>query len=118
MATSTTVLPAELTAAKAGPLPGQERRRSIDPETGRALVILGHAIEYIADEFVHDGGSFTTHRGQIDAIQLLMILNRQIYMACPEVPTFRQWLHSLMHRELKKTANTAEPARELGHTLT
>lgn len=68
MATSTTVLPAAMTAAKASSLP--VKRRRIDPETGRALVILGHAIEYLADELIYEGGSFTKHRGQIDAIQL------------------------------------------------
>jgi len=115
MATPTTVLPAAKTTTKACTSPGQVRRRRIDPETGRALVILGHAIEYLADEFIQEGGSFTTHRGQVDAIQLLMALNRQIYMACPEVPTLRQWLHSLMHQELKQTANTA---KELSHSRT
>jgi len=70
MATSRTVLPAAATAAEAVPLTGQARRR-IDPETGRALIVLGHAIEYLADEFAHEGGSFATHRGQVDAIQLL-----------------------------------------------
>jgi hypothetical protein len=100
MASSTTVLPAAMTTAKAITLPGVERRR-INPESGRALVVLGHAIEYLADEFAHEGGSPTTHRGQIDAIQLLMALNRQIYLSCPKEPTIRQWLHSLFHRESK-----------------
>jgi hypothetical protein len=117
MATSRTVLPAAATAAEAVPLTGQARRR-IDPETGRALIVLGHAIEYLADEFAHEGGSFATHRGQVDAIQLLMALNRQIYMACPEVPTVRQWLRSLLHRELKRSTKAGELAPELSQGRT
>ena len=80
-------------------MPKQVKRRSIDPHAGHALVILGHAIEYLTDEFIYEGGSFDVNRGQIDAIQLLMKVNRQIYMACPEAPTLSQWLGSLFHRK-------------------
>ena len=105
MATQTAVLTAGMAAAKAMPMAGKTKRRSINPATGRALVILGHAIEYLTDEFVHEGGSFTAGRGQIDAIQLLIRLNRQIYMECPEAPTFRQWLGSFLHRERAQSAS-------------
>lgn len=95
MATQMTVHMAGMPAAKA--MAGKIKRRSIDPETGRALVILGHAIEYLADEFIREGGSFTANRGQVDAIQILIALNRQIYMSCPEAPNFRQWLGSFLN---------------------
>ncbi len=76
---------------------GSMRRRRISPEAGRALEILGHAIEYLADEFVHSGGSLSARDGQVEAVQLLMAINRQIYFNCPEVPTLgerlRAWLH-------------------------
>ncbi len=72
------------------------RRRRISPEAGHALEILGHAIEYLTDEFVHAGGSSSTRNGQVDAVQLLMAVNRQIYFSCPEVPSlverWRSWL--------------------------
>jgi len=97
MATQTTAITARMVAAKAMPMARKIRRRSIDPDTGRALVTLGHALEYLADEFIREGGSFAANRGQVDAIQILIGLNRQIYMACPEVPTFRQWLGSFVH---------------------
>ena len=71
-------------------LSGPTKRRSIDQKSGRALVILGHAIEYLAGEFIHEGGTFTGNRGQVEAIQILMAVNRQIYLACPEAPTFGQ----------------------------
>ena len=79
------------------------RRRSIDPQSGHALVILGHAIEYLTDEFIAEGGSFAANRGPVDAIQLLMALNREIYFSCPERPTFGQWLRSSLRRMQEKT---------------
>ena len=105
MATQTAVLTTGMAAAKAKPMSGKTRRRSIDPATGRALVILGHAIEYLTDEFIHEGGSFTDNRGQVDAIQLLIKLNREMYMECPEAPTFGQWLSSLRHRQRAESAS-------------
>ena len=115
MATTTSVLHAAMTATDAARSEGKAKRRRIDPETGRALVILGHAIEYLADEFVYQGGSLTANRGQVDAIQLLMVVNREIYMACPEVPTFKQWLHSLLRGEAKQGEKPRALASELSH---
>jgi hypothetical protein len=54
---------------------------------GRALEILGHAIEYLADEFVHAEGSLSAQDAQVQAIQLLMATNREVYFSCPEVRT-------------------------------
>jgi len=72
------------------------RRREISPEAGRALEILGHAIEYLTDEFVNAGGSFSAQNPQVEAVQLLMGLNRKIYFECPEVPSFLDRLRALM----------------------
>jgi hypothetical protein len=74
------------------------RRRRIDRESGRALEILSHAIEYLADEYVQHGGKLTGNDGQVQAIQLLMTLNREIYAACPEIPTFADRCTALMRR--------------------
>jgi len=71
--------------------------RRVSPEAGRALEILGHAIEYVTDEFVHEGGSFSAHNDQLDAVQLLMALNREIYFECPEAPTIGERCLSLFH---------------------
>lgn len=68
------------------------KRRHITPEAGHALEILGHAIEYLSDELVHEGGAATARDGRVEAIQLLMALNRQVYFECPEVPTLRERL--------------------------
>lgn len=64
-------------------------RRCITPQAGHALEILGHAIEYLADEYAHSSGSIPAISAadpQIEAIQVLMRANRQVYYACPLVP--------------------------------
>jgi hypothetical protein len=75
---------------------GVVRRRRISPEAGRALEILGHAIEYLTDEFVYAGGSFSAQDPQVEAVQLLMGLNRKIYFECPEVPSIGDRFRSMM----------------------
>jgi hypothetical protein len=104
MATQATDLTTGMGAAKAMPMSQPMKRRSISPETGRALVILGHAVEYLTDEFVHEGGLLTANRGQIDAIQLLIKLNRQIYMSCPEAGGFGEWLRSFVGGRAKESS--------------
>jgi hypothetical protein len=69
--------------------------RRISPDAGRALEILGHAIEYLTDEFVHAGGLLSASDPQLEAMQLLMAFNRQIYFACPEVPALSERLRAL-----------------------
>jgi hypothetical protein len=73
------------------------RRRRIDFEAGRALEVLGHAIEYLADEFAHDGSSLSANGGQPHAIQILMAANREIYFSCPEVPSFLERIRTVFH---------------------
>jgi len=97
-ASTTTGFPLAVSATTAGNLrEGLNRRRRISPEAGHALEKLGHAIEYLTDEFVHEGISLSANDPQIQAIQLLMALNRQIYFACPEVPTLSDRFLSLLH---------------------
>lgn len=73
------------------------RRRRISPQAGRALEILGHAIGYLTDEFIHAGGSFSTPDPRVEAIELLMGLNRAIYFECPEVLSLADRLRAWMH---------------------
>jgi hypothetical protein len=63
------------------------RPRRITPQAGHALEILGHAIEYLTDEFVQRGSDMTAHNAQLEAVQLLMSLNREVYFECPQVPS-------------------------------
>lgn len=75
-------------------------RRRITPEAGRALEILSHAIEYLSDELAIDPTPLSQNRGRIEAIELLMGVNRRVYAACPEVPSLSHrigaWLRRLV----------------------
>jgi hypothetical protein len=69
-------------------------RRRTTPEAGFALEVLGHLIEYLADEYVHEGGilsSIESPDPRVEALRLLMAANREVYFACPVMP-------SLYHR--------------------
>ena len=72
-------------------------RRRITPEAGHALEILGHAIEYLTDEFVYEDQALSTRSAQLQAVQMLMALNRQVYFECPEAPTFGERCLALLH---------------------
>ncbi len=98
MATSPMECGYSMFAGAAAPVAGRGvvRSRRISPEAGRALEILGHAIEYLTDEFVYAGGSFSARDPQVEAVQLLMSLNRKVYFECPEVPGFAERLRALM----------------------
>lgn len=74
-------------------------RRQLSPEEGRALEILGHAIEYLADEYCADAqpkGRLGNADPRIEAIQTLKALNRAIYYSSAEVePVFsrmKRWV--------------------------
>ena len=75
---------------------GMHRRR-ISPEAGRALEILGHAIEYLADEYAYRAECDLVYDGRVEAMQLLMRVNRGIYLACPEAPTLAERCRTLLH---------------------
>lgn len=70
-------------------------RRHISPDSGRALEVLGHAIEYLADECAFTAaqmGILNSGDPRVEAIQLLMLLNRQVYYSCPKVePVLRRF---------------------------
>ena len=88
-------IPAQGTASSQAAKVRSGRRRRIDPGSGRALEILGHAIEYLTDELVYSGRTIAAHDPQVEAVQLLMALNRQVYLQCPEVPTFTERCRAL-----------------------
>jgi hypothetical protein len=74
------------------------RRRRISPRAGHALEILGHAIEYLTDEFVHSGASLSSSNSQLEAVQLLMARNREVYFECPEIPSLGERYRAFLHR--------------------
>jgi hypothetical protein len=74
-------------------------RRQLTPAEGRALEILGHAIEYLADEYcasTENKGRFGGTDARVQAIQTLKALNREIYYSAAEVQPalqrFRNWV--------------------------
>jgi len=73
------------------------RLRRISPPAGHALEKLGHAIDYLTDEFVHNGAQMSPGNGELQAVQLLMALNRQVYFECPQMPTVVDRLRSAFH---------------------
>jgi hypothetical protein len=87
----------ELVHVPAVPITTSKRRRRISRDAGRGLEILGHAIEYLADEYIHSASTFSANDPEVQAIQLLMALNRQIYSECPVVPTWGARLRSLFN---------------------
>lgn len=74
-------------------------RRQFNPKAGRALEILGHAIEYLADEYAYGHSFVSANDGMLDAIRILMSLNRAIYFSCPEVSTLRERLQRRFRRK-------------------
>ncbi len=80
-------------------LPRPFVRRLHSAESARALEILGHAIEYLADEYANDlagKGPLGSADPRVAAIQTLKGLNRAVYYSGAEVqPAFkrmRRWL--------------------------
>ena len=74
-------------------LPSRRARR-IAPEQGRAIEKLAHAIEYLTDELTLQCMTARSESFQpqptLAAIELLKRCNREIYLACPPIPTFTE----------------------------
>ena len=70
-------------------------RRRITPDAGHALEKLGHAIEYLSDEFMV---APEDSKGRMEAILLIMEINRKVYADCPEVLSIGQQLISFPRR--------------------
>ena len=103
MAATTTTgfsLPVTATVVSAARVPAN-RRRHITPQAVRALEILGHAIEYLTDEYVNEeSATFSAKNEKVEAVQLLMALNRQVYFECPLKPTFGERCRSFVSARL------------------
>jgi hypothetical protein len=70
-------------------------RRRATQQQGRGLEILGHAVEYLVDSrmFLIDQPST---RADAEAVQFLMLLSRQVFAECAQVPPparrLRHWI--------------------------
>lgn len=78
--------------AQVNPLsPGSIRRQKHLPRRSRrAHRILGHAIEYVANEFLHDATPPGPRNSRLQAVQLLMALDRRVCSDAEEVPAFAE----------------------------
>ena len=79
------------------------RPRKISPETGRAIEMLGHAIEYLADEFALECMTRQEQVGpgmhpRVVAIEILKKCNRVVYLSCPEIPTLGDRIRAVLSR--------------------
>ncbi len=79
------------------PPPSPFVRRRLSRENARGLEILGHAIEYLADEYAvdpADKGPLGNADPRVAAIQTLKSLNRAIYFSAAQVqPVWRRIRH-------------------------
>ena len=121
---TTTSFPIPVSAERALTHHVRPKRRRITPRAGQALEKLGHAIEYLTDEFLYVATPFSANNPQLEAVQLLMALNRQVYFECPVTPAsgerWRTFLRShlpwLRPRDAFKVAEI--PRRfHAGHSL-
>jgi hypothetical protein len=84
-----------------------KRRRQISPSNGRALEILGHAIEYLADEFALDACNLallSTADPRLRSIQILMAASRNVYYDCPIAPSLVERLRALLRHDQSTAA--------------
>jgi hypothetical protein len=70
--------------------------RRITSRAEHAQEILSHAIEYLIDENMHQGSACFAENERIEAVQILMTLNCQVYFECPVVPTFSERCRALL----------------------
>lgn len=74
-----------------------DRPRQITFRAGRALEMLGHAIEYLSDESFGDESAGALEHLHLEAVQILMSRTHEVYFACPPVLTLRERWHSFLH---------------------
>ncbi len=81
--------------------PRIRRRGSL--EQGRALEMLGHAVEYLVDSrlFLADPPDLAAEQ---QAVQLLMRASRAVFAECPEVISLRQRLKEWLSERLSGDA--------------
>lgn len=74
-----------------------DRPRSITFKASRALEILGHAIEYLSDQYFYDESILPKDNAVLEAVQLLMVRNHDVYFGCPPVRTLRERWQLFLH---------------------
>lgn len=74
-------------------------RRST-PQQGVALEVLGHAIEYLVDSRLPEGGA---DRSDAEAIRLLMCCSRAVFEECSEIVPMRRRLSAWLSGQLRRS---------------
>lgn len=77
-------------------------RRRANAKQGRALEIIGHAIEYLVDSrlFITSG---LDERGEQEAVQILMRTSRAVFAECPEIVPLRRQMRQWIAQRLPWT---------------
>ncbi len=87
--------------------------RVITREEGRALEMIGHAVDYLQDCYLHEGDDreILDFRGpKMDAVRILVSAQRQIHRSLPlaEPLTVRLW-HALLRRKIQYKSAAVVP---------
>lgn len=102
MATSA-VLPLPSISLTATPQPPSLRprvsRRRTTPQQGRALELLGHAIEYLVDSRLEEGGPGAA---ESRAIHMLMTCSRNVFEDCAEIVPVHQRVQGWVQGRFRK----------------
>jgi len=96
-------------AAECSTVRPQTRNRRISQQTGWALDVLGHAIDYLATDLVDHNPSYSADDAQLEAVQLLISLKRQVYLECPETHSMGERFREIMdfiHRKPRPDKST------------
>ncbi len=95
-ATGLTLVPGPTRARTRAFFPSPSRLRRFSFQEGRALELLGHAIEYLADEYTLAcrSPSGPGKAPEVEAIELLMRQSREIYFNAQPSPTLLESLRS------------------------
>jgi len=88
----------EQTASRRERSSSQALRRRPSMDQGQALEKLGRAIEYVYDSRVYQN-SGELSPSDVEAVQMLMRLSREVFVECREIVPARRglklWLHKL-----------------------
>lgn len=96
-------IPPRSTEARSVPAQATIRRRA-NIQQGRALEILGHAVEYLVDSrmfLIHEPAT----RADAEATTILMRLSREVFTECAELVSPGRALHQWILRQIRSSAN-------------
>ncbi len=79
------------------PTPPAPQRRRSNPRQGRALELLGHAIEYLVDSRLYDQWETPADAA---AVHLLMGCSRAVFSECEALQPWHQRVQSVLVRRL------------------